>query len=80
MFLASLALATISVTLRLNLSFTSRVHPGMLIDHRARVFPAVATADALSYVLCTRTPHSGSISPSPSASASITTSYRPAKS
>ena len=46
-FLVSLTLATISVTLRLNLSFTSRVHPAMLFDHRARVFPAVATVDAL---------------------------------
>ena len=40
-------LATISVTLRLNLSFTSRVHPAMLIEHRARLFPAIALADAL---------------------------------
>ena len=47
MFLATLMLATISVTLRLNLSFTSRIHPGMLIGHRARLFPAVAIADAL---------------------------------
>ena len=47
LFLATLALATISVTLRLNLSFTSRVHPDTLIEHRARLFPAVAVADAL---------------------------------
>ena len=47
MFLIALMLATISVTLRLNLSFTSRVHPAMLIEHRARLFPAVAFADAL---------------------------------
>jgi hypothetical protein len=47
MFLATLALATISVTLRLNLAFTSRVHPDTLIEHRARLFPAVAVADAL---------------------------------
>ncbi len=47
MFLATLALATISVTLRMNLSFTSRVHPAMLIEHRARLFPAVVAADAL---------------------------------
>ena len=47
MFLIALALATISVTLRLNLLFTSRVHPTLLIDHRARLFPAVAFADAL---------------------------------
>ena len=47
MFLIALALAAISVTLRLNLSFTSRVHPDLLIDHRTRLFPAVAVADAL---------------------------------
>jgi len=47
MFLATLTLATISVTLRLNLSFTSRVHPDMLIEHRARLFPAVVAADTL---------------------------------
>src|SRR5262249_54972700 len=47
LFLAALALATISVALRLNLSFTARVHPAMLIDHRARLFPAVAVIDAL---------------------------------
>ncbi len=46
-FLLCLALATISVTLRLNLWFTSRVHPEWIVDHRARLFPAVATADAL---------------------------------
>jgi eukaryotic-like serine/threonine-protein kinase len=46
-FLATLMLATISVTLRLNLSFTSRIHPEMLIPHRARLFPAVAVADTL---------------------------------
>jgi hypothetical protein len=47
MFLIALTLATISVTLRLNLSFTSRIHPATLIEHRARLFPAVAAADAL---------------------------------
>jgi hypothetical protein len=47
MFLATLMLATISVTLRLNLSFTARLHPAMLIEHRARLFPAVVVADAL---------------------------------
>jgi hypothetical protein len=47
MFLIALALAAISVTLRLNLLFTSRVHPALLIDHRTRLFPAVAFADAL---------------------------------
>jgi hypothetical protein len=43
----ALTLATISVALRLNLSFTARVNQAMLIDHRARVFPAIATVDAL---------------------------------
>jgi len=47
LFLVALTLATISVALRLNLSFTSRVHPAMLIDHRARLFPAIATIDSL---------------------------------
>ena len=46
-FLVALTLAAVSVTLRLNLSFTSRVHPALLIDHRARLFPAIAVADAL---------------------------------
>jgi hypothetical protein len=46
MFLAALTLASISVTLRLNLWFTSRVHPEMLADHRARLFPAILCADA----------------------------------
>ncbi len=47
LFLATLMLATISVTLRLNLSFTSRVHPAMLVEHRARLFPAIMIADSL---------------------------------
>jgi hypothetical protein len=47
MFLLALMLATVSVTLRLNLWFTSRVHPDTLAIHRARLFPAVIGADAL---------------------------------
>jgi hypothetical protein len=47
MFLVALMLATISVTLRLNLWFTSRVHPETLAGHRARLFPAVIAADTL---------------------------------
>ena len=47
LFFATLVLATISVTLRLNLLFTSRVHPETLAEHRARAFPAVMIADAL---------------------------------
>lgn len=46
LFLIGLTAATISVALRLNLSFTARVHPAMLNDHRARVFPAIAAIDA----------------------------------
>ena len=46
LFFVSLALATISVTLRLNLIFTSRVHPGMLRQQRARVFPALPLLDS----------------------------------
>jgi hypothetical protein len=46
-FLVALMLATISVTLRLNLWFTSRVHPETLAGHRARLFPAVTAADSL---------------------------------
>jgi hypothetical protein len=46
-FYAVLTLATLSVTLRLNLVFASRVHPATLIEHRARLFPAIAAADAL---------------------------------
>ena len=47
LFLATLMLATVSVTLRLNLLFTSRVHPSTLVEHRARLFPAIVFADAL---------------------------------
>ena len=46
LFLTTLMLATISVTLRLNLWFTSRVHTEALVDHRARLFPAVVIVDA----------------------------------
>ncbi len=47
LFLASLTLATISVALRLNLFFASRVHPETLMEHRARVFPAIAVLETL---------------------------------
>jgi serine/threonine protein kinase len=46
-FFATLILATISVTLRLNLWFSARVDPEGLAEHRARVFPAVVSADSL---------------------------------
>ena len=45
LFFIALALATISVTLRLNLLFIARVQPAMLAHHRARVFPAVPILD-----------------------------------
>ena len=47
LFLISLTLATISVALRLNLLFASRVHPATLLDHRARLFPTLVTIDTL---------------------------------
>jgi hypothetical protein len=46
-FFATLILATISVTLRLNLWVSSRMDPEGLLEHRQRVFPFVRTADAL---------------------------------
>ncbi len=45
-FLLVLALATVSVTLRLNLVFTSRVHPDTLADQRRRLRVPVVAADA----------------------------------
>ena len=51
-FLAVLALATVSVTLRLNLVFTSRVHPAMLAEQRARLrIPVTVTDVALALLL-----------------------------
>ena len=44
-FLAVLALATVSVTIRLNLLFTSRVNAAHLRAHRARVYGAMAGAE-----------------------------------
>jgi hypothetical protein len=46
-FFGVLALATVSVTLRLNLLFTSRVHPGMLRSQRARTYSWIAGVEAL---------------------------------
>ena len=46
LFLAVLALATAAVTLRMNLLFTSRVHPAMLEAHRSRLFRWIAAAEA----------------------------------
>jgi hypothetical protein len=45
LFFAALALATVSVTMRLNLVFTSRVHPAELSHQRARLFPALPVVD-----------------------------------
>jgi hypothetical protein len=50
-FLAALVLATMSITTRMNLFFTSRVHPARLRQHRARVFPWVALSDAALAVI-----------------------------
>jgi serine/threonine protein kinase len=47
LFVTSLTLAALSVTLRLNLFFASRVHPESLMEHRARHFPAIAVLDTL---------------------------------
>ena len=46
-FLGVLALATIAVTLRLNLLFTSRVHASRLAAHRSQLFPWIAVAEGL---------------------------------
>ena len=47
LFLAALALATVSVTIRLNLLFTARVSRGHLLVHYARVFRGLAVVEAL---------------------------------
>ena len=46
LFFAALMLATVSVTARMNLVFTSRVHPAGLGRQRARIFPWVIGVDA----------------------------------
>lgn len=46
-FFGILALATVSVTLRLNLLFISRVHPSNLPTHRSRFFTYIAAAETL---------------------------------
>ena len=52
LFFTSLALATVAVTLRLNLLFTARVHPAMLADHRARLARWIVAAElALSLLM-----------------------------
>jgi hypothetical protein len=47
LFLAVLALATISVTIRLNLLFTSRVNLPHLREQRRRAYPPMAMAEAI---------------------------------
>jgi serine/threonine protein kinase len=47
LFLGALAMATISVALRLNLWFTATMNPAGLMEHRRRVFRYVAAADGL---------------------------------
>ena len=51
LFFVALALATVSVTLRLNLLFIASVQPAMLPHHRARVFPAVPILDTALAIL-----------------------------
>lgn len=51
LFFSVLALAVISVTVRLNLVFTAQVNPSMLRVQRARVFPAVTALDIALAVL-----------------------------
>jgi hypothetical protein len=45
-FFGVLVLAAVSVTLRLNLLFTSRVHPALLRKQRRRTYSWIATAEA----------------------------------
>jgi hypothetical protein len=47
LFFAALVAATVSVTLRLNLWFTSRVQADMLPEQRGRLYPSILVADAL---------------------------------
>jgi serine/threonine protein kinase len=46
-FFAVLGVATIAVTLRLNLLFTASVHPSMLPAHQARLFRWIAAAEGV---------------------------------
>ena len=50
-FFAALILATISITARMNLLFTSRVHPGNLDYQRSLVFPWIGWIDAALAIL-----------------------------
>ncbi len=46
-FYTTLVLATASVTLRTNLLFAARVYPAKIVEHRARLYPVIAAAEAL---------------------------------
>lgn len=46
LFFVALVLATVSITVRMHLLFTSRVHPEQLADQRGRAFPWVGFLDA----------------------------------
>ena len=50
-FLLVLGLATLGVTLRLNLVFLSRVHPDIVPAHRRRLFPWIAASEGLLAIL-----------------------------
>ena len=50
-FFAALVLATVSIAARLNLVFTSRVHPGSLASQRARIGPWVGAIDVVLALL-----------------------------
>ena len=50
-FFAALVLATLSIAARMNLVFTSRVHPENLSTQRDRMFPWVGIGDALLALL-----------------------------
>ncbi|HEX4934491.1 MAG TPA: serine/threonine-protein kinase, partial [Gemmatimonadaceae bacterium] len=51
LFFAALVMATVSITARMNLVFTARVHPANLARQRAAVFPWIAILDAVLAVL-----------------------------
>ena len=50
-FLIALGVATASVTLRLNLYFTARVHPSMLFEQRNRSFAAIVSGEVVLALL-----------------------------
>ncbi|MBA3637919.1 MAG: serine/threonine protein kinase [Acidobacteria bacterium] len=51
LFFAALVLATMSITVRMNLVFTARVHPANLPRQRALIFPWVISVDAVLALL-----------------------------